>query len=85
MCIAKLYWSREVVSFIIHIKKINNINLSNEFKAIWLNDVFDKSDYIKKYVSSPNNTNNLIKLYFNVFLSPNQSSQKAQIERTTNQ
>ena len=54
-------------------------------KRSGLNGVFDKSASVKKYVLSPTNTKSLINSYFNIFLTRNPSSQRAQNKISTNQ
>ena len=84
--IAKHHWSREVVTFIIY--KKNNITTpisATDSKILGLNDLFDKSASVKKYVLSPTNTKSLINSYFNIFLTRNPSSQRAQNKISTNE
>ena len=83
--IAKHHWSREVVTFIIEKKKNITTPISAaDSKILGLNDVFDKNASVKKYVLSPTNTKSLVNSYFNIFLSPKSSSQRAQNKLVTN-
>ena len=84
--IAKYHWSREVVTFIIDKKKNITTPISaTDSKILGLNDVFDKTAPVKKYVLSPTNSKSLVNSYFNIFLSPKPSSKRAQKKLATNQ
>jgi len=84
--IAKHHWSREVVTFIIEKKKNLTTPISaTDSKILGLNDVFDKTAPVKKYVLSPTNSKSLVNSYFNIFLSPKPSSKRAQKKLATNQ
>ena len=77
--ITKHNWSREVVTFIINKKKnITTPILATDSKRLGLNDIYDKSTSVKKYILSPTNTKSLDNSYFNIFLTRKPSSQRTQ-------
>ena len=77
--ITKHNWSREVVTFIINKEKYITTSISaTDSKRLGLNDIYDKSTSVKKYILSPTNTKSLDNSYFNIFLTRNPSSQRTQ-------
>ena len=77
--IAKHHLSREIVTFIIYKEKnIKTPILATDSKRLGLNDIFDKSATVNKYVLSPTNTTSLVNSYFNIFLTRKPSSQRVQ-------
>ena len=86
LCIAKHHWSREVVTFIIEKKHNLTTPISvTDSKILGFNDIFDKIAPVKQYVLYPINSKGLVNSYFNIFLSPKSSSQRAHKKLATNQ